>query len=228
MHVGKRNPACPPENSLVVEEAVNLPSFRAAALARPRGFATLFRNGEGCDLKQGSPCHARVNFEVLGPSLCRRLAPLHSQGLQRDNTKRAASLWQFLSLLAWNESWLAGATACTRATDENLNGGCFPRLALPRQVESSLNNTKANDSCWALVSLASASSSCSRAYSRIDQECARALGCGVLANLRHELQKLGSLQRVDGPRLSSSFTGHLQASSGKGSTGTSREHTECL
>ena len=99
---------------------------------------------------------------------------------------------------------------------------------LPRQVESSLNNTKANDSCWALVSLASASSSCSRAYSRIDQECARALGCGVLANLRHELQKLGSLQRVDGPRLSSSFTGHLQASSGKGSAGTSREHTECL
>ena len=77
MHAGKRNPACHSpiarENSLVVEEAVNLPSFRAAALARPRGFATLFRNGEGCDLKQGSPCHARASFEVLGPSLCRGL-----------------------------------------------------------------------------------------------------------------------------------------------------------
>ena len=64
MHAGKRNPACHSpiarENSLVVEEAVNLPSFRAAALARPRGFATLF-------------------------------ARLHSQGLQQDNSKRAAS-----------------------------------------------------------------------------------------------------------------------------------------
>ena len=189
MHAGKRNPACHSpiarENSLVVEEAVNLPSFRAAALARPRGFATLFRNGEG-------------------PSLCRRLARLHSQGLQQDNSKRAAS------------------PAPQPAPGPQTKISIFPRLALARQAEISLNNTKANDSCWALVSLASP------ACSRIDQECARALGCGVLANLRHGLQKLGSLQRVDGPRLGSSFTGHLQASSGKGSTGTSRAHTECL
>ena len=54
-------------------------------------------------------------------SWCRRLARLHSHSPQQDDSKTAASLWRFGSLLAWKGSRRCTITACARTTDENLN-----------------------------------------------------------------------------------------------------------